>query len=127
VFSNGFHSTFNLNVPYTLNFIGIEHKRGMSCPDCTTGGILPGEPTGTFSIKGAYCAAAPEATSKRAVLLLTDGFGLDLKNCKILADDMAKRLRCDVWVPDIFDGMLPFLWRSACLFLFLPLMQQESP
>jgi carboxymethylenebutenolidase len=83
----------------------------MSCPDCTTGGFLPGEPTGTFSTQGAYFTPAPVAlepedpqASKRAVLLLTDAFGLPLKNSKILADNLAKRLNCDVWVPDLFEG-----------------------
>jgi hypothetical protein len=85
---------------YTYKF-----KSSMSCPDCTNGGVLPGEPSGTFSTNGAYYAAAPEPTSKRAVLLLTDVFGLALKNPKILADGLATRLACDVWVPDIFDGI----------------------
>jgi len=81
----------------------------MSCPDCTTGGFLPGEPTGTFSTQGAYFAPAPAAAqdsrTKRAVLLLTDAFGLPLKNSKIIADDLAKRLNCDVWIPDYFEGI----------------------
>src|ERR1700742_3090499 len=66
----------------------------MSCPDCTTGGLLPGEPSGVFSTQGAYFSAAPSppehSSGKRAVILLTDGFGLPLKNCKILADGFAK-------------------------------------
>lgn len=78
----------------------------MSCPDCTTGGFLPGEPSGILSIQGAYFTSglANNALSKRAILLLTDGFGLPLKNCKILADNLATRLGCDVWVPDYFEG-----------------------
>ncbi|KAG5646392.1 hypothetical protein DXG03_003715 [Asterophora parasitica] len=81
----------------------------MSCPDCTTGGLLPGKPTGTLSTQGAYLASGP--SPGRAIILLTDGFGLPLKNSKILADDLAKELQCDVWVPDYFQGklaMLPF-------------------
>ncbi|KAH0581391.1 hypothetical protein H2248_012478 [Termitomyces sp. 'cryptogamus'] len=78
----------------------------MSCPDCLTGDILPGEPTGAFSSQGAYFAPAPgnSSKSKRAILLLTDAFGLPLKNSKILADKLAAELRCDVWVPDYFEG-----------------------
>ncbi|KAF8891699.1 dienelactone hydrolase endo-1,3,1,4-beta-D-glucanase [Infundibulicybe gibba] len=82
----------------------------MSCPNCVTGGFLPGEPTGIVGTQGAYFAAAPplDADSPKhpshAILLLTDGFGLALKNCKIMADEMAKRVGCDVWVPDIFAG-----------------------
>jgi carboxymethylenebutenolidase len=78
----------------------------MSCPDCSTGEFLPGEPTGTTSTQGAYFSPAPVAPEdpKRAVILLTDAFGLPVKNCKILADNLAKRLNCDVWVPDLFEG-----------------------
>jgi len=77
----------------------------MSCPDCTAGQILPGEPAGTLSTQGAYFASsASEEPSKRAIILLTDVFGLPLKNCKIIADHLAKELGYDVWVPDIFAG-----------------------
>ncbi|RDB27813.1 Hydrolase tropI [Hypsizygus marmoreus] len=78
----------------------------MSCPDCITGGLLPGEPTGSLSIQGAYLAPGPvnDTTSKRAIVFLTDAFGLPLKNCKILADKLATRLECDVWIPDYFAG-----------------------
>jgi carboxymethylenebutenolidase len=81
----------------------------MSCPDCTTGGFLPGEPTGTLSTQGAYFAPAPalpgdSEVPKHVVLLLTDAFGLPLKNCKIIADNLAKHLKCDVWIPDYFAG-----------------------
>ena len=79
----------------------------MSCPDCLTGGLLPGEPAGSISTQGAYFAPAPTdstESSKAAVCLLTDAFGLDLKNSKILADNFAKELKCDVWVPDYFAG-----------------------
>lgn len=84
----------------------------MTCPDCSSGGLLPGEPLGTITtVEGAYFTpGAPEnatesASSKRAIVLLTDGFGLPLKNSKILADILAKRLECDVWVPDLFAGV----------------------
>ncbi|CAK5270616.1 unnamed protein product [Mycena citricolor] len=84
----------------------------MSCPDCFKGSILEGEPTGTVQehLHGAYFAPAGDTrgANKRAIVLLTDIFGLPLKNCKILADEFAKRLGCDVWVPDIFAGK-PFL------------------
>ncbi|KAG7443072.1 dienelactone hydrolase endo-1-3,1,4-beta-D-glucanase [Guyanagaster necrorhizus] len=78
----------------------------MSCPNCFKGEILAGEPTGTISIQGAYYAQSSEP-STRAVLLLTDIFGLRLKNSKILADFFAEQLKCDVWVPDLFDGKPP--------------------
>ena len=84
----------------------------MACPNCTEGGFLPGEPTGTINshFQGAYYSPGPPlsdgtSASNRAVILLTDAFGLPLKNCKIIADDLAKHLECDVWIPDYFAGM----------------------
>lgn len=85
----------------------------MSCPDCFRGSRLLDQPTGTFTSQysaEAYLAAAPapEATGpKRAIILLTDIFGLPLNNPKVIADNFAKALNCDVWVPDIFAGKPP--------------------
>ncbi|TFK52532.1 dienelactone hydrolase endo-1,3,1,4-beta-D-glucanase [Heliocybe sulcata] len=83
----------------------------MSCPQCTQGFILPGEPEGEMTRVGeteGYLHRAPEgSTSTRAVFLLSDIFGLPLKNSKILADTISKRLQCDVWVPDLFAGSPP--------------------
>ena len=50
----------------------------------------------------------PSAISKRIVLIqiqsLTDPIGLPLKNRKIMADDLGKRLELYVWIPDYFAG-----------------------
>ncbi|KAF8991057.1 Alpha/Beta hydrolase protein [Cyathus striatus] len=79
----------------------------MSCPDCIKGVVLPGDPTGSMQTDGSYLASGP-GTSYKAVVLLTDVFGLAIKNPKIMADEFAKQLECDVWVPDMFDGQPPF-------------------
>ena len=81
----------------------------MSCPKCSEGLILPGDPTGSIQpdFMGAYFAPGPggaDKPSNRVVLVLTDVFGLEIKNCKIIADGIAKRLQCDVWIPDYFEG-----------------------
>ncbi|KAF8991055.1 dienelactone hydrolase endo-1,3,1,4-beta-D-glucanase [Cyathus striatus] len=78
----------------------------MSCPDCIRGVVLPGEPIGTMQTDGSYLAPGP-GTSDKTVVLLTDVFGLAMKNCKIMADEFAKQLECDVWVPDMFNGRPP--------------------
>lgn len=78
--------------------------RLMACEHCTQGYILPGEPTGTMLDGHYYCAAPKGSTKSCAILVLTDIFGLDLKNPKIIADRLARQVRCDVWVPDVFDG-----------------------
>ncbi|KAJ3537749.1 hypothetical protein NMY22_g5464 [Coprinellus aureogranulatus] len=78
----------------------------MACPRCVEGHELPGEPKGSIQadFQGAYFAPGPNPDDKRAVILLTDAFGLPLKNCKIMADRIAQEVGCDVWVPDIFAG-----------------------
>ena len=81
----------------------------MVCPDCNRGSILPGTPTGSVvKVHGldAYFVPAPPSESPRsvAVVVLPDGFGLPLVNTKLIADELAKELVCDVWVPDMFNG-----------------------
>ena len=100
------------------------------CPRCKEGSLLSGEPTGSIlgDFQGAYFAPAPEpqtedagpsaeseSRKKSTVLLLTDAFGLPLKNCKIMADELAKRLGCDVWVPDYFNGESFFVYSPRSL------------
>jgi len=81
----------------------------MSCPDCFRGSVLDGEPTGSIEseFNGAYFASGGNPESKRAIIFLTDIFGLKLQNSKILADQFAQHLKCDVWIPDLFAGKPP--------------------
>ncbi|GJE97180.1 dienelactone hydrolase-like protein [Phanerochaete sordida] len=84
----------------------------MKC-HCYQGYLLEGEPRGQL-VEGAYFAPAPESksgtedTPSRAIVVFTDIFGLGIKNPKIIADELAQRVGCDVWVPDLFDGRPPF-------------------
>jgi len=79
----------------------------MSCSDCTSGNWLPGSPKGTEE-NGAYLAKGSnkEDTKDKAVVVLTDIFGLSISNPKIIADTIAERSGFDVWVPDLFNGAL---------------------
>jgi len=85
----------------------------MSCPSCIEGHVLPGKPKGSIlpEFSNAYLSPRPStskaegAPSKRAVIILTDVFGLQIPNPKIIADNLAEKLNCDVWVPDYFNGM----------------------
>lgn len=83
----------------------------MSCPDCYRGSILEGKPTGSFTeIDGIKAYLAPSAQEtcnvpqSRAIILLTDVFGLPLVNSRLLADKFSKELSCDVWIPDLFTN-----------------------
>lgn len=71
------------------------------CEHCKAGHVLPGEPKGTTE-GAAYFSPGQDNT--RAIILLTDAFGLPLKNSKIIADQLAEKVGCDIWIPDIFDG-----------------------
>lgn len=72
-------------------------------------------------VDGAYFSAAPEGgSSSNAVVLLTDVFGLPLKNNKILADELAKRVGCDVWVPDLFAGAHPLVVAPCRVDVWIP-------
>jgi dienelactone hydrolase len=44
----------------------------------------------------------------KAIILLTDIFGLPLPNPRIVADHLAEQVGVDVWVPDFFEGKPPF-------------------
>jgi dienelactone hydrolase len=53
-----------------------------------------------------YFTAAPNDATQRtkAIVLLTDIFGLPLPNPRIVADHLAEQVGVDVWVPDFFNG-----------------------
>ncbi|EJC97916.1 dienelactone hydrolase endo-1,3,1,4-beta-D-glucanase [Fomitiporia mediterranea MF3/22] len=78
------------------------------CEHCKAGDVLPGEPKGEIK-DGAYFIAGSDSTANtKAIVLLTDVFGLPLVNSKIIADQLAENVGCDVWVPDQFNGNPPF-------------------
>jgi len=82
----------------------------MSCPKCVEGFLLPGTGIGSIEedFSGAYLSPGPTPSdsdaSRKAVVLLTDAFGLGIENPKIIADELAQRLKCDVWIPNYFAG-----------------------
>ncbi|KAI9443153.1 dienelactone hydrolase endo-1-3,1,4-beta-D-glucanase [Lactarius indigo] len=81
----------------------------MSCPDCYKGFVLPGEPKGSMVGPDYFTPARGDSTqSTRAIVLLTDVFGLALPNPRIVADHLAERVGVDVWIPDFFDGKPTF-------------------
>lgn len=81
----------------------------MSCPDCYKGFVLPGEPQGSMVGPNYFTPARGDSSQPtKAIVLLTDIFGLPLPNPKIVADHLAEHVGVDVWVPDFFDGKPPF-------------------
>jgi dienelactone hydrolase len=95
----------------------------MSGQQSQEGSIFSGEPKGSIDTEflgNSYFSPAPPSTSsaakKNAVLLCTDGSGLAVPHGKFVADELAKQLECDVWIPDYFLGK-PVIPPS---FLFMP-------
>jgi len=80
----------------------------MSCPDCFSGTIHVGSPTGTVeTIHGlpVYVTKPAEGvTPKGLILYLPDAFGWDFVNNRILADHYAQRGEFLVYVPDFMGG-----------------------
>jgi len=73
---------------------------------CIRGSIHTGSPTGTMTnIAGleTYFSKTDNFTG-RAVLFLTDAFGLPFINNKLLADTYAKQANVNVYMPDLFEG-----------------------
>jgi len=90
----------------------------MSCTYCYKGFALPGEPKGTMVGQHYFTAAPNDATQRtKAIVLLTDIFGLPLPNPRIIADHLAEQVGVDVWVPDYFNGVSHrrSLWCSGWL------------
>src|SRR5258707_10429248 len=86
----------------------------MSCTYCYKGFALPGEPKGTMIGQDYFTAAPNDATQQtKAIVLLTDIFGLPLPNPRIVADHLAEQVGVDVWVPDFFKGAPPLPARYA--------------
>ena len=84
----------------------------MSCTYCYKGFVLPGEPKGSM-VGPDYFTPAPSGATDRskAIVLLTDIFGLPLPNPRIVADHLAENVGVDVWIPDFFNGAS--LWLTA--------------
>ncbi|KAH9080606.1 dienelactone hydrolase endo-1-3,1,4-beta-D-glucanase [Lactarius deliciosus] len=81
----------------------------MSCPDCYKGFVLPGEPKGSMVGPDYFTPALGDSTQPtKAIVLLTDIFGLALSNPRIVADHLAEHVGVDVWIPDFFNGKPPF-------------------
>lgn len=81
----------------------------MACPDCFRGGVSDLQPTGTVTTLHGLptYVAQPEdgVTPKGIVVILTDAFGWDFVNNRVLSDIYAKKGGFIVYCPDFMDGM----------------------
>ncbi|KAG8880337.1 hypothetical protein FRB99_004812, partial [Tulasnella sp. 403] len=74
------------------------------CQSCTEGYRLPGEPKGqvvTLGFQQAYRTVTEGG--HKAIVLLTDAFGMTIPNGQLVADTISERLNITVFVPDMFN------------------------
>lgn len=91
----------------------------MSCPECFTGHINTGTPTGRWeTIHGLRTYVAEPTGGKEArgvVVIIPDAFGVDFVNNQILSDHICSAAQFLVYLPDFMNGNLT----SFALFSFL--------
>jgi dienelactone hydrolase len=80
----------------------------MSCPSCFTGTIHEGTPKGSTTVlhgRKTYVADPPTSLApKPIVVIISDAFGWNLVNTRVMADDIARKSGFQVLVPDFMDG-----------------------
>ena len=68
-----------------------------------------------------FIPAPSDATERpRAIVLLTDIFGLRLPNPRIIANHFTEHVGVDVWVPDYFNGAFSLISWYAFLVVTEP-------
>ncbi|KAM0288503.1 hypothetical protein ACHAO9_007149 [Fusarium lateritium] len=92
----------------------------MSCPQCFTGHVNPGTPTGRWStVHGLRTYTAQPSGGKNPtgiVVIIPDAFGVDFVNNQILADHYASAANYQVFLPDFMNetalpvGVAGFCW-----------------
>lgn len=79
----------------------------MSCPDCFSGSVHAGHPTGIIdTIHGlpVYIAKPPEeVTPKGIIVFISDAFGWNFPNSRLLSDRYAEAGFL-VYLPDFMNG-----------------------
>ena len=76
----------------------------MSCPECVTGSVHQGTPTGTeVKLGGLDAYAVGSEDSKRIIVIGVDVFGWKFVNTRLLADEYASK-GFGVFIPDLFSG-----------------------
>ena len=89
----------------------------MSCPQCFTGHVNPGAPTGRWdTVYGLRTYIAGPTAGKQTlgiIVIISDAFGVDFVNNQILADHYASATQYLVYLPDFMDGQ--FLNTNAIL------------
>ncbi|KAK3361103.1 Alpha/Beta hydrolase protein [Lasiosphaeria ovina] len=95
----------------------------MVCPDCLSGRVRTETPTGTVTkIHGldTYVAAPPDGAAPKAlVVMVSDIFGWDFVNSRLLADQYAASGGFLVYLPNFMKGRAAPGWLTEVLFKLL--------
>ncbi|EMR65257.1 putative dienelactone hydrolase family protein [Eutypa lata UCREL1] len=80
----------------------------MSCPDCFRGAVHDGKPTGTLTRLHGFDVYVAEPASgqspKGIIVLISDAFGWDFVNIRLMADNFARKKDYRIYVPDFMNG-----------------------
>src|ERR1700678_4039379 len=102
----------------------------MSCPNCFSGHINGGTPVGTTTtIHGlpTYVATPPKGvTPKGIIVVISDAFGWEFVNNRILADNYAQKGGFLVYLPEFMNGKQPALPLQSVLLTIHPTHRQLS-
>ncbi|KAL4770372.1 dienelactone hydrolase [Aspergillus nidulans var. acristatus] len=88
----------------------------MSCPDCFTGTVHAGTPSGRItSLHGLQTyvtepAGVPDDEIKGIVIIIPDAFGWEFVNNRLLADKYAESGKFRVYLPDFMKGTAVPAW-----------------
>lgn len=76
------------------------------CRDCVSGTVHSATPIGTeTTIHGLKTyVTRPEGEPKGLIVIITDAFGWDFVNSRVLADNYAKKGGFLVYIPDFMNG-----------------------
>ncbi|KAL2214622.1 alpha/beta-hydrolase [Sarocladium strictum] len=105
----------------------------MSCPECFSGHVNPGTPTGKWetiqSLRTYVAEPAKGKTTAGIIVIVPDAFGVDFINNQILADHYASAMDCLVYLPDLQAGHaapvrtminMSYIWDETVSWLYKP-------
>lgn len=102
----------------------------MSCSDCFRGGVSNNHPSGTeTTIHGlpTYVAQPEDGiTPKGIIVMITDAFGWDFVNNRVLCDHYAKKGGFLVYCPDFMNGLYFLLQRTPRQLQIILTPKQET-
>ena len=88
----------------------------MACQDCFTGTLHEGTPAGqvrTIHTLPTYVSDPPPGIDPKAIIvIISDAFGWELSNNRVLADAYARRGGYTVYLPDFMNGRLVFFLKT---------------